>query len=101
MINDIDIDWEYPGYPGNTGNTYDDNDAANYQELVKALVSAFSKAGRSDVRISIAVSSAVKALQKADIPGMIKAGVYGINLMSYDFFWHAVGTDFVPPHQSV
>jgi chitinase len=92
MFNEIDLDWEYPGAPGNTGNTYNDEDTANYVLLIGDLKQAFVAAGREDVRISIAASANVDALVKTDIPAMLAAGLYGINLMTYDFF----GTPWAP-----
>lgn len=86
MFNAIDLDWEYPGSDGNTGNTYDDNDGANYAKLIFAIKSALIAAKRDDVEISIATSAAPEKLKKANIQGMLDAGVDYLNVMTYDFF---------------
>lgn len=92
MFNELDLDWEYPAAPGDSTNTYDDTDAPNFALLVSDIRKALDTMGRSDVRISIAASGDVAKLQKANIPALIEAGVWGINLMTYDFF----GTPWSP-----
>ncbi len=80
MLTEVDIDWEYPGMPGN-GNPFEPDDAKYYQLLIREL-----KQKLPDVKVSIAAGASLQALALADIPGMIEAGVEGINLMTYDFF---------------
>ncbi|VVE31230.1 glycoside hydrolase family 18 protein [Pandoraea nosoerga] len=92
MFSEINLDWEYPGSPGNTGNVYDDSDGANYAALVADLKKALTAAGRKDVQISIAASASVADMEKANLPGLLAAGVSRINLMTYDFF----GTPWAP-----
>ncbi|VVE88065.1 glycoside hydrolase family 18 protein [Pandoraea bronchicola] len=92
MFVEVNIDWEYPGSPGDTGNTYDDTDGANYAALVGDLKKALVAAGRKDVEISIAASANVADMTKANLPGLIAAGVSRLNLMTYDFF----GTPWAP-----
>ncbi len=92
MFTEINIDWEYPGSPGDDGNVYDDSDGPNYAALVSDLKKALVAAGRRDVEISIAASANVADMQKANLPGLIAAGVSRLNLMTYDFF----GTPWAP-----
>jgi chitinase len=92
MFRSVDLDWEYPGAPGNTGNTYSDSDAPNFQALVRELKQALVAAGRADVTIDIAASAAVEKMKKADLKGMLDAGVSMLHLMTYDFF----GTPWAP-----
>lgn len=92
MFSEINLDWEYPGAPGDGGNTYDDSDGANYAALVGDLKAALVAANRADVDISIAASANVADIAKANLPGMLAAGVARINLMTYDFF----GTPWAP-----
>ncbi|RSK90952.1 chitinase [Pandoraea apista] len=92
MFVEINLDWEYPGAPGDSGNTYDDADGANYAALVGDLKNALVAAGRKDVEISIAASANVADMTQANLPGLIAAGVSRLNLMTYDFF----GTPWAP-----
>lgn len=80
MFTEVDLDWEYPGQPG-AGNPHGPEDAANFQALVRGI-----KQRLPGVRISIAAGASMDTMESADIPGMIAAGVEGINLMTYDFF---------------
>lgn len=86
MFTEVDLDWEYPGMPG-AGNPHGPDDAKNFQALVRGIKQRLPK-----VRISIAAGASMDSMENADIPGMIAAGVEGINLMTYDFF----GTPWAP-----
>ncbi|WP_019447954.1 glycosyl hydrolase family 18 protein [Cupriavidus sp. BIS7] len=86
MFTEIDLDWEYPGMPG-AGNPHGPDDAKNFQALVRGIKQRLPK-----VRVSIAAGASMDTMLAADIPGMIAAGVEGINLMTYDFF----GTPWAP-----
>ncbi|WP_084656259.1 glycoside hydrolase family 18 protein [Pandoraea norimbergensis] len=92
MFSEINLDWEYPGSPADDGNVYDDTDGPNYAALVGDLKKALVAAGRKDVEISIAASANVADMAKANLPGLVAAGVTRINLMTYDFF----GTPWAP-----
>lgn len=86
MFTEVDLDWEYPGMPG-AGNPHGPDDAANFQALVRGI-----KQRLPNVRVSIAAGASMDTMVAADIPGMLAAGVEGINLMTYDFF----GTPWAP-----
>lgn len=86
MFTEVDVDWEYPGMPG-AGNPHGPEDAANFQALVRGIKQRLPK-----VRVSIAAGASMDTMIAADIPGMLEAGVEGINLMTYDFF----GTPWAP-----
>ncbi|BAE74749.1 Chitinase A precursor [Sodalis glossinidius str. 'morsitans'] len=89
-FSEIDIDWEYPNAAG-AGNPHGPEDGANYQKLIAALRQAFNSHNRQDIKISIASSANVDVLQHSNIKGLLAAGLYGINVMTYDFFgtpWH-------------
>ncbi len=86
MFTEIDIDWEYPGVAGNEGNMYAPDDGDYYVSLIKDLTAAFKEAGRSDIKISIACSAVPEKMEKSKIPELLQVGLYGINVMTYDFF---------------
>lgn len=85
MFSELDLDWEYPGAPGN-GNNYEPDDWQYYKLLVQDLKAALASSGLSNVKISIATSADPKVMVLSHIPDLIAAGVEGINLMTYDFF---------------
>lgn len=85
MFSEIDIDWEYPNGPGN-GNPHGPEDGANYVRLIGGLRKGLDSNGLSQVKISIASSANVELLKQSNIKGLLAAGLYGINVMTYDFF---------------
>ncbi|MDE9540597.1 glycosyl hydrolase family 18 protein [Xenorhabdus bovienii] len=82
MFNHIDIDWEYPGSAG-MGNPFGADDYVYYKKLIEELTAANIPNLQG---ISIAASADPKKIDDAHIPELMKAGVTGINLMTYDFF---------------
>lgn len=91
MFSEVDIDWEYPGAPGNN-NPYGDDDNVYYVHLIRELRKGFNDAGLPNTKISIASSADPVILAKSNIPGLLAVGLNGINLMTYDFF----GTPWAP-----
>lgn len=85
MFSEVDIDWEYPGVAGNN-NPYGEEDGANYTLLIAEVRASLDAMGRHDVKISIATSAVVDNIEKFDVQALLDAGLYGINLMTYDFF---------------
>nr|WP_157135331.1 glycosyl hydrolase family 18 protein [Serratia sp. M24T3] len=85
MFSEIDIDWEYPNDIGNE-NPFGPEDGDNYVLLIKELRQQLDAAGRSDVKISIAAAAVVKKIVHSKIKELLAVGLYGINLMTYDFF---------------
>ncbi len=85
MFSEVDIDWEYPNNAGN-GNPHGPEDGANYAMLIKELTTQLNAAGRSDVKVSIASSAVVDVLGYSNVKALMDAGLYGINVMTYDFF---------------
>ncbi|MBS3046372.1 glycosyl hydrolase family 18 protein [Enterobacter mori] len=85
MFSEIDVDWEYPNGPGN-GNPHGPEDGENYVRLISRLRKALDSNGLKQVKISIASSANVTLLKESNIKGLLAAGLYGINVMTYDFF---------------
>ncbi|MFC0142046.1 glycosyl hydrolase family 18 protein [Erwinia mallotivora] len=85
MFTEIDIDWEYPNAAG-AGNPHGPEDGENYVRLLGSLHRALVANNMGHVKISIASSANVSVLQHSNIKGLLEVGLYGINLMTYDFF---------------
>lgn len=85
MFSEIDIDWEYPNAAG-AGNPHGPEDGENYVALISSLRKALDANSMKHVKISIASSANVDVLQHSNIKGLLEVGLYGINLMTYDFF---------------
>ncbi|WP_417641805.1 glycosyl hydrolase family 18 protein [Enterobacter kobei] len=85
MFSEVDIDWEYPNNIGNN-NPHGPEDGANYALLIAELKKQLNAAGRSDVKISIASSAVVETLGYSNVKALLDAGLYAINVMTYDFF---------------
>jgi chitinase len=88
LFDEVDIDWEYPGVGGEWYNYYDEeNDGKNYELMIGELRSALdAKFGVGVKKISIASIAVPEKLEKSNIPGLFRAGLDGINIMTYDFF---------------
>lgn len=85
MLSEVDIDWEYPNAEG-AGNPYGPEDGENYALLIGELRKQLDSAGLSNVKISIASSAVVKTFDYSNVKALLQAGLYGINVMTYDFF---------------
>ncbi|EBG5295018.1 chitinase [Salmonella enterica subsp. enterica serovar Portland] len=85
MFSEVDIDWEYPNNEG-AGNPFGPEDGANYVLLIAELRKQLDSAGLSNVKISIAASAVTTIFDYAKVKDLMAAGLYGINLMTYDFF---------------
>lgn len=85
MFSEVDIDWEYPNNEG-AGNPFGPEDGANYALLIAELRKQLDSAGLSNVKISIAASAVTTIFDYAKVKDLMAAGLYGINLMTYDFF---------------
>ncbi|MFV0264872.1 MAG: glycosyl hydrolase family 18 protein [Kluyvera sp.] len=85
MFSEVDIDWEYPNNEG-AGNPFGEEDGANYALLIGELRKQLDSAGLSHVKISIAASAVTSIFDYAKVKDLMAAGLYGINLMTYDFF---------------
>jgi chitinase len=86
-LDGIDIDWEYPGQPGN-GNTFRPEDKRNYTlllaELRQRLDREQTRLGRH-LYTSIATGASQKFLDNTEME-KVQHYVDTINLMTYDFY---------------
>ena len=85
MFSEVDLDWEYPNNIGNN-NPHGPEDGANYALLIAELTKEFAAINRKDIKISIACSAVPSTLEHSNIKGLLAAGLYGLNVMTYDFF---------------
>lgn len=85
MFSEVDIDWEYPAANG-FDNPQGPEDGKNYALLIAEVIRQLAKINRSDVRVSIASSAVIKTFEGSNVKELLKAGLYGINVMTYDFF---------------
>lgn len=92
-LDGIDIDWEYPGMAGNTGNIYRPEDKVNYTLMFKALrhdLDILEKQAGKKLLLTTAVGAFKRFLDHTE---MDKAQQYldYINLMTYDYFQDGSG----------
>jgi chitinase len=78
-MDDIDIDWEYPGAPNRGGKP---DDTENYVLLLKTLRDTFDASG-SKLGITLTAPSSFWYLRWFDLPGLVQYADW-INLMTYD-----------------
>jgi chitinase len=80
----VDIDWEYPGWPGAEGNTIDDRDPENYILLIDEVRKHLS-AGK-DITIASGMSAKyIDMMSKNNVLQRLCAALDWVNLMTYDY----------------
>jgi chitinase len=87
-LDGVDIDWEYPGIPGEEGNVYRPEDKQNYTLMFEAIrkeLDAFEKESGEKKLLTTATAGFVSFLNTTE---MGKAAKYldFVNLMTYDLF---------------
>ncbi len=85
-LDGIDVDWEYPGLPGN-GNTHRPEDRENFTALMAELRAALDTAGAQGRRrylLTIAAGASREYLAHTEM-GKVQASLDFVNLMAYDF----------------
>jgi chitinase len=87
-LDGVDIDWEYPGIPGEEGNVYRPEDKQNYTLMFEALrkeLDSFEKESGKKKLLTTATAGFVSFLNTTE---MGKAAHYldYVNLMTYDLF---------------
>jgi chitinase len=85
-LDGIDIDWEYPGLPGD-GNTHRPEDKQNFTALMADLRAALDKAGAPKGRhylLTFAAGAGSDFVEHTEMD-KVQASVDFVNLMTYDF----------------
>lgn len=85
-LDGFDVDWEYPGLPGN-GNPHRPEDKANFTALMAELRSALDAQGRKAGRrylLTFAAGAFSDFLAHTEMD-KVQASVDFVNLMTYDF----------------
>ncbi len=83
MFSEVDIDREYPNDEGRA-NPFGPEDGANYALLIAELRHGFRWSEQCEDLI--AASAVTTIFDYAKVKDSMAAGLYGINLMTYDFF---------------
>src|SRR6201996_9525863 len=83
IFDGFDIDWEYPGVLGHTGNHYSANDTANYTALLGEFRSELNALGGSHKYLTAAVPAGQDKIAKIQTNQIGQYLDYA-NLMSYD-----------------
>jgi chitinase len=87
QLDGLDIDWEYPGLPGNH-NPFRPEDKENYTLLLKELRQRFDREGKrlhKHLFTSIATGASLKFLDHTEM-GKVQKYVDTVNLMAYDYY---------------
>ncbi|MEM1119102.1 MAG: glycoside hydrolase family 18 protein [Bacteroidota bacterium] len=99
QLDGVDLDWEYPGLPGN-GNTHRPEDKENFTAILKLIrekLDAYAK-GKAHYLLTIATGASKAYLEHTN---MAEAQKYldFINIMTYDF--HGAGEDKTGHHANL
>ena len=85
-LDGFDVDWEYPGLPGN-GNVHRPEDRANFTALMAELRAALDAQGKRTSRrylLTFAAGASAEFLANTEMD-TVQASVDFVNLMTYDF----------------
>ena len=85
-LDGLDIDWEYPGLPGN-GNINRPEDKANFTAMMAALRAGLDDLGRRTGRtylLTFAAGAFPRFIEHTEL-AQVAASIDWVNLMTYDF----------------
>lgn len=87
-LDGVDIDWEYPGMPGEEGNVFRPEDKQNYTEMFHAIRNELNtleeETGKKKL-LTTAVAGFVEFLKTTEM-GKAQQYLDYVNLMTYDLF---------------
>jgi chitinase len=98
-LDGFDVDWEYPGLPGN-GNPHGPQDKANFTRLMAELRATLDQEGRARGRpylLTMAAGAFPRFLEQTEME-RVAASVDFVNLMTYDF--RIAGSDPLAGHHA-
>jgi chitinase len=87
VFDGIDLDWEYPASPGNTGNVYRPEDTANYTALLQEFrrqLDAYGKQTHKHYLLTAAMPASQQLASKIQVKQVTKSLDWA-NLMTYDY----------------
>ena len=87
-LDGVDIDWEYPGIPGEKGNIYRVEDKENFTLMFKEIREELDKLSKEKGKTYLLTTAVPDFQQFMDANEMGKAQQYldYVNLMTYDFY---------------
>ncbi|QHT71965.1 glycoside hydrolase family 18 protein [Rhodocytophaga rosea] len=87
-LDGVDIDWEYPGMPGEEGNVYRPEDKQNFTLMFKSLREELDLLEKQEGKKKLLTTAVAGFAQFLDHTEMNKASQYldYVNLMTYDLF---------------
>lgn len=87
-LDGVDIDWEYPGMPGEEGNIYRPEDKQNFTLMFEALRKELDLLEKQEGKKKLLTTAVAGFAQFLDHTEMDKASRYldYVNLMTYDLF---------------
>ncbi len=87
-LDGVDIDWEYPGIPGEQGNVYRPEDKQNFTLMLKEIrlaLDGLAKSGHSRKLLTIAVGGFSDFIRHTEMD-LAQQYLDFVNLMTYDFY---------------
>ena len=87
QLDDLDIDWEYPGMPG-AGHPFRPEDKRNFTRLLKDLHTEFKRRARKTrhrLFLTFAAGASQEYISPTE-PSKLRKHVDTVNLMAYDYY---------------
>ncbi|MFV0331523.1 MAG: glycoside hydrolase family 18 protein [Dysgonomonas sp.] len=89
-LDGVDIDWEYPAMPGDTGNVYRPEDKQNYTlmfQAIRAELDALEKETDKKYLLTTAVGGSQNFIDNTEM-GKVQEYLDYVNIMTYDYHPH-------------